>query len=224
MFACYSTIKIVSNTRLANRKNILSRRRKNMYYRVAIQGGISSTWQWKSTTISSLDPLLQFLRRFHDLPQDHLRVFSSSSREEMSEQLVRENNGLGSHSVTAAQFLQQRMLGSQQQAPTAMPTRPAVKESSKTDSSESSQREQVQGVSKVGFWNIMALAGWVALTWLHWPTWQPFRWLPWINFHPMLTLKKLFTSLHWQESEHRYYLFHILLYINYRSYTAQIAR
>jgi hypothetical protein len=129
-----------------------------MYYRVAIQGDVSPTWQWKSTTISSLDPLFQFLRRFHDLPQDHLRVFSSSSREEMSEQLVRENNGLGSHSVTAAQFLQERMLGSQKQTPKAMYTRLAVKESNKTDAPESRQQEQVHGVSKVGFWNIMALA------------------------------------------------------------------
>jgi hypothetical protein len=129
-----------------------------MYYRVAIQGDVSPTWQWKSTTISSLDPLFQFLRRFHDLPQDHLRVFSSSSREELSEQLVRENNGLGSHSVTAAQFLQERMLGSQKQTPKAMYARPAVKESNKTDSPESRQQEQVHGVSKVGFWNIMALA------------------------------------------------------------------
>jgi len=130
-----------------------------MYYRVAIQGDVSPTWQWKSTTISSIDPLLQFLRRFHDLPQDHLRVFSSSSREEMSEQLVRENNGLGSHSVTAAQFLQERMLGSQQLTPNALHARPAVKESNETDSPESRQQEQVHGVSKVGFWNIMALAG-----------------------------------------------------------------
>jgi hypothetical protein len=130
-----------------------------MYYRVAIQGDVSPTWQWKSTTISSIDPLLQFLRRFHDLPQDHLRVFSSSSREEMSEQLVRENNGLGSQSVTAAQFLQERMLGSQQQTSTATYTRPAVNKSNKTDSSESRQQEKTNGVSKVGFWNIMALAG-----------------------------------------------------------------
>ena len=85
-----------------------------MYYRIAIQGDKSSPWQWKSTNISSLDPLIQFLRRFHNLPQDHLRVFSSSSREEMDEQLMRENNGLGSDSVTAEQFLKERMLGSQQ--------------------------------------------------------------------------------------------------------------
>ncbi len=138
-----------------------------MYYRVAIQEDMSPTWQWKSTTISSLDPLFQFLRRFHDLPQDHLRVFSSSSREDMNEQLVRENKGLESHSVTAAQFLQQRMLGSQQQAPTAMPTRPALNEISGTEirdkstvnSPESRQPGQEHGVSRVGFWNIMALAG-----------------------------------------------------------------
>jgi hypothetical protein len=65
-----------------------------MYYRVAIRGDESSTWKWKSTTISSLNSLLQFLRRFHDLPQDYLRVFSSKSREEMDEQLARENKGL----------------------------------------------------------------------------------------------------------------------------------
>jgi hypothetical protein len=101
-----------------------------MYYRVAIQADASPTWQWKSTTLSSLDPLFQFLRRFHDLPQDHLRVFSSSSHEEMGEQLVRENNGLGSHSVTATQFMQERMLGSQQGTSTATFTRPALNESS----------------------------------------------------------------------------------------------
>ncbi len=138
-----------------------------MYYRVAIQGDVSPTWQWKSTTISSLDPLLQFLRRFHDLPQDHLRVFSSSSREEMGEQLVRENNGLGSHSVTAAQFLQERMLSSQQGTSTAKSTSPALNESSSgTDardksagsSPENRQLGREHGVSRVGFWNIMALA------------------------------------------------------------------
>jgi hypothetical protein len=138
-----------------------------MYYRVAIQADASPTWQWKSTTLSSLDPLFQFLRRFHDLPQDHLRVFSSSSHEEMGEQLVRENNGLGSHSVTATQFMQERMLGSQQGTSTATFTRPALNESSSgTDarekgavsSPESRQVGRERGVGSVGFWNIMALA------------------------------------------------------------------
>ena len=87
-----------------------------MYYRVAIQVDPSLTWQWKSTVLSSLDALFQFLRLYAALPQDRLRVFSSSSREEMNGQLVRENQGLRSTSVTAAQFLQERMIGSREMA------------------------------------------------------------------------------------------------------------
>jgi len=136
-----------------------------MYYRVAIQEVVSSTWKWKSTTISSLNSLLQFLRRFHDLPQDHLRVFSSNSREEMDEQLVRENKGLGSDSATAAQFLQERMLGSQQGTSTTTSNGSALNGNSATNASEKSavsslESKQVRGehgVNSVGFWNIMAL-------------------------------------------------------------------
>ena len=136
-----------------------------MYYRVAIQEVVSSTWKWKSTTISSLNSLLQFLRRFHDLPQDHLRVFSSNSREEMDEQLVRENKGLGSDSITAAQFLQERMLGSQQGTSTTTSNGSALNGNSATNASEKSavsslESKQVRGehgVNSVGFWNIMAL-------------------------------------------------------------------
>ncbi len=135
-----------------------------MYYRVAIQEVVSSTWKWKSTTISSLNSLLQFLRRFHDLPQDHLRVFSSNSREEMDEQLVRENKGLGSDSITAAQFLQERMLGSQQGTSTTTSNGSALNGNSATNASEKSavsslESKQVRGehgVNSVGFWNIMA--------------------------------------------------------------------
>ena len=136
-----------------------------MYYRVAIQEAVSSTWKWKSTTISSLNSLLQFLRRFHDLPQDHLRVFSSNSREEMDEQLVRENKGLGSDSATAVQFLQERMLGSQQGTSTTTSNGSALNGNSATNASEKSavsslESKQVRGehgVNSVGFWNIMAL-------------------------------------------------------------------
>jgi len=136
-----------------------------MYYRVAIQEAVSSTWKWKSTTISSLNSLLQFLRRFHDLPQDHLRVFSSNSREEMDEQLVQENKGLGSDSVTAAQFLQERMLGSQQGTSTTTSNGSGLNGSNGTNASEKSavsslESKQVRGehgVNSVGFWNIMAL-------------------------------------------------------------------
>src|SRR6266487_2435184 len=88
-----------------------------MYYRVAIQVEPSPLWQWKSTVLSSLNTLFQFLRLYRALPQDHLRVFSSSSQEGLKEQFVQENKGLGSNSVTAAQFLQKRMLCSLEVVP-----------------------------------------------------------------------------------------------------------
>jgi hypothetical protein len=81
-----------------------------MYYRVAIQVDAAPTWQWKSTVLSSLDTLFHFLRLFRTLPHDQLRVFSSSSREGLAEQIEQENQGLASTSVTAAQFLRERML------------------------------------------------------------------------------------------------------------------
>jgi hypothetical protein len=85
-----------------------------MYCRVAIQVEPTPHWQWKSTVLSSLNTLFQFLRLYQALPQNHLRVFSSSSLEGLNEQFVQENKGLGSNSVTAAQFLQERMLYSTQ--------------------------------------------------------------------------------------------------------------
>jgi hypothetical protein len=88
-----------------------------MYYHVAMrlegdQLNRPPSWQWKSTVLSSLQALFQLLRLYGALPQDHLRIFSSSSRESLEEQLAQENTGLSSHSVTAAQFLQERMLRS----------------------------------------------------------------------------------------------------------------
>src|SRR5260370_19316881 len=68
-------------------------RRHQMYYRVAIQVDAAPAWQWKSTVLSSLDTLFHFLRLFRALPHDQLRVFSSSSREGLAEQLEQENQG-----------------------------------------------------------------------------------------------------------------------------------
>jgi hypothetical protein len=83
-----------------------------MYYRVAIQGDAQPPWKWQSTALSSLGTLLQWLQVYRAFPHERLRIFSSSSRETLNEQLVRENQGLGSPSVTAAQFLQERMIRS----------------------------------------------------------------------------------------------------------------
>src|SRR5437763_9976576 len=81
-----------------------------MYYRVAMQADQSSTWKWKSTVLTSLDALFRFLRLYSPIPQDRLRVFSSSSREDMNEQLACENDGERSNSVTASQFLLERRI------------------------------------------------------------------------------------------------------------------
>ncbi len=117
-----------------------------MYYRVAIQVDSVPTWQWKSTVLSELSTLFRFLRLYGALPQECLLVFSSSSRESLQEQLVQENTGLGSPSVTAAHFLQERLIHSpevtrgtpereggadQQMASIAVATQPSVNESSR---------------------------------------------------------------------------------------------
>jgi len=81
-----------------------------MYYRIAIQVGVSPTWQWKSTALNSLNILLQWLQYYRAFPHDRLRIFSSSSREALNEQLLRENQGLLSTSVMATQFLQERRI------------------------------------------------------------------------------------------------------------------
>ena len=66
-----------------------------MYYRVATQLDAAPTCRWKSTVLSSLDILFQFLRLLHALPQDQLRVFSSASKEGLAEQLESERVELG---------------------------------------------------------------------------------------------------------------------------------
>ena len=85
-----------------------------MYYRVAIQVDPSPFWQWKASALSELSALFQWLRLDRALPHDRLWIFSCTSLEEMNEQLVRENQGLGSTSVTAAQFLNERLMSSQE--------------------------------------------------------------------------------------------------------------
>jgi hypothetical protein len=129
-----------------------------MYYRVAIQVDASPTWQWKSTTLSSLNAVFQFLRRFHDLPQERLRVFSSSEGD-LGEQLATENNGLGSHSATAAQFMQERGICSLQKPSLAVAPKPTLNESSRRTAGsppESSRGRRARVAGVADFWNIMA--------------------------------------------------------------------
>jgi hypothetical protein len=84
-----------------------------MYYRIAIQRegdhkGQPHLWKWYSTTLGSFNSVMFFFHYYHIVPLDRLRVFASSSREELAKQLLSENTGLGSNSVPARQFLRER--------------------------------------------------------------------------------------------------------------------
>ena len=83
-----------------------------MLYRLAIRVASSTTWQWQSTALSSLNALFHLLRVYRPIPQDRLRIFTAASREELSEQFQQENSGPGSRSVSAGEFLQARMIRS----------------------------------------------------------------------------------------------------------------
>jgi hypothetical protein len=81
------------------------------YYRLAIQDRQTARWSWKTTPITSLKAVFEHLRCYRALlHQDRIRVCTASSKEELHEQLSRENNGQASGSVTALQFLQERHL------------------------------------------------------------------------------------------------------------------
>ena len=81
-----------------------------MLYRVAIERISPQGWRWTSTVLSSLDTLFHFLRVYPNVQLNRLRVFSSSSHEELNEQLLQENQGLKALSVPADQFLQEHRL------------------------------------------------------------------------------------------------------------------
>lgn len=97
------------------------------YYRLALQDRQTRRWSWKTTALTSLDAVFELLRGYRALlPQDRIRVFTASAKEELHEQLGRENNGLASGSVTASQFLQERHLLVPQRAQSAShPSSPA---------------------------------------------------------------------------------------------------
>ncbi len=83
------------------------------YYRLALQERQTSMWTWKSTVLTSLEGVLHLLRIYSPIPPERIRVFSSACKEELAEMLDRENNGLTSGSLTAAQFLRDRRLNYQ---------------------------------------------------------------------------------------------------------------
>src|SRR5215472_7525488 len=97
------------------------------YYRLAIQDRHTARWSWKTTPITSLKAVFELLRCYSALlPQDRIRICTSSSKEELNEQLSRENNGLASGPVTALQFLQKRHLPAPERIPNALQHRVAA--------------------------------------------------------------------------------------------------
>jgi len=89
------------------------------YYRLAVQDHQSTHWIWKTTSVTALQAVLHLLRNYRMLPQDGIRVFTASSKEELSEMLRRQNNSLVPGSVTAAQFLQARKIAGGEPAQSA---------------------------------------------------------------------------------------------------------
>ena len=79
-----------------------------IYYRLALQERQTSKWIWKSTVLTSLEAVFHLLRIYSPIPAERIRVFSSTCKEEMTEMLNRENNGLISGSLTAARFLRDK--------------------------------------------------------------------------------------------------------------------
>ncbi len=75
------------------------------YYRVALHRDQYPHWMWKSTVLVSLDAVFSFIKLYHMVTRDRLRVFFSSSLEYLNDMLDRENQGMLSNSLTAEHLL-----------------------------------------------------------------------------------------------------------------------
>jgi hypothetical protein len=75
-----------------------------IYYRVALRGSQSSTWRCKSSPLTSLHPVLGWLQLYRSLPKEQIRVFLSSSPEQMDVMLARANQGVLSTAITVEQL------------------------------------------------------------------------------------------------------------------------
>jgi len=75
-----------------------------IYFRVAIQGSQAVTWRWKSSLLTSLEGVLGVLQLYRCMPREHIRVFLSSSPEQLEAMLRRENQGLLSTAIAVDQL------------------------------------------------------------------------------------------------------------------------
>ncbi len=75
-----------------------------IYYRVAVWGSQPARWRWKSGPFTSLHPVLGVLNMYHCMPKERIRVFLSTSPEQMEEMLSRASQGLLCTAVTVEQL------------------------------------------------------------------------------------------------------------------------
>ncbi len=75
-----------------------------LYYRVALQGSQPATWRWKSGPFTSLHAVLGWLYLYRCMPKERIRVFLSTSPEQMEAMLSRANQGLPSTAITTDQL------------------------------------------------------------------------------------------------------------------------
>ncbi len=75
-----------------------------IYHRVALQGSQAATWCWKSGLLTSLESVLGVLNLYRCVPKERIRVFLSTSPEQMDAMLTRANQGLLSTAITTDQL------------------------------------------------------------------------------------------------------------------------
>lgn len=75
-----------------------------IYYRIALRGSQSATWRWKSVPLTSLHQVLGLLKMYRCMPGEQIRVFLTTSPEQMEEMLCRANQGLLSTAITVDQL------------------------------------------------------------------------------------------------------------------------
>jgi hypothetical protein len=75
-----------------------------IYYRVALRGNQFASWRWTSSPLTSLGGVLGVLKLYRCMPREYIRVFLSTSPEQMETMFRRENQGLLSTAITVDQL------------------------------------------------------------------------------------------------------------------------
>lgn len=75
-----------------------------IYYRVAICESRSTIWRWKSPLFSSLHGVLGVLNLYRAIPEEYIRVFLSTSTQQMDVMLKLANQGKLTTAIAAKQL------------------------------------------------------------------------------------------------------------------------